>query len=186
MESLTETHADNSTDQLILVDSADNEIGHETVTACHYRQPQLHRAFSVFAFNDAGEMLITQRSSKKRTWPLFWSNACCSHPRKGEDSETGAGDRLIMELGIRASVQFLFKFEYRAQYNNDWGEHELDWVFLSRCDRPGNVNTDEISDWQFIKIADLTSQVRSNPGKFTPWFRICLDRVLIESESYLT
>lgn len=176
--SKTQEPPDNSTDQLILVDSADNEIGHETVTECHYGNLKLHRAFSVFVFNDAGEMLITQRSSKKLTWPLFWSNACCSHPRKGQGTEAAASARLITELGIHASVNLLFKFEYRAQYDNNWGEYELDWVFLSRGNGPGSVNSDEIKDWQFIQIDDLKGQVRSNPGKFTPWFRLCLDRVL--------
>src|SRR5688572_19144762 len=95
-------------DQLILVDSADNEIGYGAVTECHSGNLELHRAFSVFVFNDAGEMLITQRSSKKHTWPLFWSNACCSHPRKGEDIAAAARARLMMELGIRASVTLLF------------------------------------------------------------------------------
>jgi isopentenyl-diphosphate delta-isomerase len=172
------TPPDNSSDQLILVDSADNEIGYEAVTACHYRNPRLHRAFSVFVFNEAGEMLITQRSSKKHTWPLFWSNACCSHPRKGQDSAAAASARLTTELGISASVDFLFKFEYRAQYDDDWGEHELDWVFLTHCNEPGNVNADEIKAWEFIPIAELQRQVGSNPDKFTPWFRLCLDRVL--------
>jgi isopentenyl-diphosphate delta-isomerase len=165
-------------DQLILVDNVDNEIGYDTVSECHSGQLKLHRAFSVFVFNAAGEMLITQRSSKKNTWPLFWSNACCSHPRKGQESEAAAGARLITELGIRAAVRLLFKFEYRAQYDNNWGEHELDWVFLSRCEEPGTVNSDEINDWTFIEIEDLKRQVGSNPNKFTPWFRLCLDRVL--------
>jgi isopentenyl-diphosphate delta-isomerase len=132
----------------------------------------------VFVFNDAGEMLITQRSSKKRTWPLFWSNACCSHPRKGDDTAAAASARLNTELGIIAAVNLLFKFEYRAQYDTNWGEHELDWVFFSRCNAPGNVNADEVKDWEFIQTGDLQRQVASNPGKFTPWFRLSLDRVL--------
>src|SRR5687767_2621269 len=167
-----------ATDQLILVDSSDNEIGYADVTECHYGTPRLHRAFSVFVFNDAGEMLITQRSGKKNTWPLFWSNACCSHPRKGQDSATAATARLLTELGITASVDLLFKFEYRAQYDDNWGEYELDWVFLSHSNGPGNVNPDEVKDWEFIRIDNLREQVRSNPGKFTPWFRLSLDRVL--------
>jgi isopentenyl-diphosphate delta-isomerase len=167
-----------ASDQLILVDSADNEVGYETVTDCHYRRPKLHRAFSVFVFNDAGEMLITKRSSRKHTWPGFWSNACCSHPRKGQDMKTAAEARLVTELGITATVQFLFKFEYQAQFDDNWGEYELDWVYLSRANHPGDVNPDEVSDWEFIRIDDLKQQLVSNPGKFTPWFRICLDRVL--------
>lgn len=170
--------ADKSSDRLILVDSEDNEIGYAAVTECHYQNPRLHRAFSVFVFNDAGEMLITQRSSKKHTWPLFWSNACCSHPREGEDIAAAASARLMMELGITASVNPQLKFEYRAQYDNNWGEHELDWVFFARGNGPGNVNADEIKDWEFIQIDDLQRQVASNPEKFTPWFRLCLDRVI--------
>jgi len=179
----TQEPTDNFTDQIILVDSADNEIGHETVTGCHSGNLKLHRAFSVFVFNDAGEMLITQRSSKKHTWPLFWSNACCSHPRKGQDSAAAASARLAAELGISASVDLLFKFEYRAQYDSNWGEYELDWVFLSHCNSPGNVDAEEIKDWEFIRIDELQRQVGSNPGKFTPWFRLCLDRVLVLNPS---
>jgi isopentenyl-diphosphate delta-isomerase len=165
-------------EHLILVDSADSEVGYEAATACHSGNLQLHRAFSVFVFNDAGEMLITQRSSQKLTWPLFWSNACCSHPRKGEDIFAAASARLNMELGITASVDLLFKFEYRAQYDTNWGEHELDWVFLAHSNAPGDVNADEVANWEFLPIDELKRQVVSNPGKFTPWFRLCLDRVL--------
>lgn len=173
----------NSVDQLILVDSDDNEIGYESVAECHHGKLKLHRAFSVFIFNDAGEMLITQRSSKKHTWPLFWSNACCSHPVKGQETAAAARARLITELGIRGvSVDLLFKFEYQAQYDDSWGEHELDWVYRSRCNALGIVNHDEVNDWQFIRIDDLKSQVLSNPGRFTPWFRLCLDRVLAATQ----
>jgi isopentenyl-diphosphate delta-isomerase len=167
--------------ELILVDSADNEVGYQAAAECHSGKLQLHRAFSVFVFNDAGEMLITQRSSQKRTWPLFWSNACCSHPRKGENTSAAASARLQMELGITAAVNLLFKFEYRAQYDSNWGEYELDWVFLAHSNAPGNVNTEEIANWDFIRIDELKRQVAANPGKFTPWFRLCLDRVLASS-----
>jgi isopentenyl-diphosphate Delta-isomerase len=165
-------------DQLILVDSKDNEIGYASADECHSGAFKRHRALSVFVFNDAGEMLITQRSRKKKTWPLFWSNACCSHPRKGQDCQEAARKRQDDELGFDAPVVLLFKFEYSARYDASWGEHELDWVFASHCNGPFQPNADEINDWKFISIDDLKMQMRSEPATFTPWFHICLDRVV--------
>jgi isopentenyl-diphosphate delta-isomerase len=163
-------------DELILVDSFDNEIGHDSKLGCHFKQPKLHRALSVFLLNDADEMLITRRSSYKKTWPLYWSNACCGHPGPGEDCAAAAVKRLHAELGIQAAVRFLFKFEYRAQYSEEWGEHELDWVFLGRHNGPFFPDPLEVSDWRFIGIPQLRAEIHHNPQQFTPWFCLCLDR----------
>ena len=164
--------------ELILVDSFDNEIGHETKERCHFKEPKLHRALSVFVINDNSEMLITRRSSLKKTWPLYWSNACCSHPAKGRDCLSAASNRLYEELGVRASVRFLFKFEYRAQYSEDWGEHELDWVFLCRHNGPFLMNPEEIVEARFVSIPQLRSELRNDGNSFTPWFHLCVERVL--------
>ena len=40
----------------------------------------LHRAFSVFLFNTQGQLLLQQRAAAKITFPLCWTNTCCSHP----------------------------------------------------------------------------------------------------------
>ncbi len=164
-------------EQIILVDSGDREIGYEEKEKCH-SHPKLHRAFSVFLFNDAGEMLVTQRSSAKKTWPLFWSNACCSHPRKGESCEAAAKRRVKEELGIDCAPEFLFKFEYSAQYDDTWGEHELDWVFSGKHDGPVNPDETEINDWKFVDVQELREDVRKNPDRYTPWFKLALERVL--------
>ncbi len=39
----------------------------------------LHRAFSVFIFNNKGEMLLQRRALNKYHSGGLWSNACCSH-----------------------------------------------------------------------------------------------------------
>ena len=43
----------------------------------------LHRAFSVFLFNEKFELLLQQRASSKITFPNVWTNTCCSHPLHG-------------------------------------------------------------------------------------------------------
>ncbi|MDH5246330.1 MAG: isopentenyl-diphosphate delta-isomerase, partial [Betaproteobacteria bacterium] len=81
-------------EELILVDEDDNEVGHLSKADCHDGQGRLHRAFSVFLFNDAGELLLQQRGRSKRLWPGYWSNSCCSHPRRGESLEIATSRRL--------------------------------------------------------------------------------------------
>lgn len=53
----------------ILVDKHDRSIGYGSKRDCHRVGPdgqiKLHRAFSVFLFNSAGDMLLQKRSSHK-------------------------------------------------------------------------------------------------------------------------
>ena len=99
------TIVSDESEPLILVDEADREIGHLDKGACHDGKGVLHRAFSLFIFNDSGELLLQQRSAQKRLWPLFWSNSCCSHPRKGESMETAVERRLAQDGRFRQRVR---------------------------------------------------------------------------------
>jgi isopentenyl-diphosphate delta-isomerase len=81
-------------DALILVDEADREVGHLSKTLCHEGRGVLHRAFSLLIFNAKGELLLQQRAAGKRLWPLYWSNSCCSHPRRAETMEAAVKRRL--------------------------------------------------------------------------------------------
>ncbi len=164
-------------DTLILVDSSDKEIGYEQKEKCHRNPVPLHRAFSIFIFNRNGELLIQKRNSKKKTWGGFWSNTCCSHPRKGEAVLEAAKRRLKEELGFAADLRYLFKFEYDAKCDNTWGEHELDHVFVGEYDGKVAPNRDEVEDCRWIDIDELKADMKKRPEKYTPWFRICIDRV---------
>jgi isopentenyl-diphosphate delta-isomerase len=62
---------DQSSDTLILVNEADEGVGHLSKMLCHQGRGILHRAFSLLIFNDSGELLIQQRSASKRLWPLY-------------------------------------------------------------------------------------------------------------------
>src|SRR5258708_2659488 len=104
-------------DTLILVDEADRSLGFLSKALCHEGRGVLHRAFSLLIFNDRGELLIQQRAASKRLWPMYWSNSCCSHPRGDESLEAATQRRLYEELGIRCPLQFLFKFQYQAQFD---------------------------------------------------------------------
>jgi isopentenyl-diphosphate delta-isomerase len=157
---------------LILVDRDDCEIGQLDKSACHDGGGVLHRAFSLFVFNAANELLMQQRAPGKRLWPSFWSNSCCSHPRAGEDMTEAVGRRLQQELGLTATLRYVYKFEYVARYGELGTEHELCWVYVGRaCDQPV-INTTEVSNWRWVAPGDLTTELADHKDRFTPWFKL--------------
>lgn len=160
-------------DALILVDEADCEVGFLSKALCHDGQGVLHRAFSLLIFNDGGELLLQQRAPAKRLWPLYWSNSCCSHPRRGETMEAAIKRRLYEELGLSCPLHFLFKFQYQAQFGASGAEHELCSVFIASCTEEVRVNRSEILGWRWIAAEAL--QVEMSAGRaeqFTPWFKL--------------
>lgn len=159
-------------ERLILVDAADRAVGELDKSACHDGEGILHRAFSVFVFNEAGQLLIQRRASVKRLWPDTWSNSCCSHPRVGEMLQDAVGRRVEQELGLRIDVEFIYKFEYHARYRDLGSERELCSVFLARAARPPVINTTEIGAWRWIDAAALDAELAAPDSPFTPWLRL--------------
>jgi len=157
---------------LILVDESDREVGHMSKAQCHAGRGILHRAFSLLIFNDAGELLLQQRAHSKRLWPLYWSNSCCSHPRRDECMESAVHRRLNEELGIRCPLQFLFKFQYQAQFGAEGAEHELCSVFIGRHDGRVRADRNEILSWRWVSPQALQSEIARGSASFTPWFLI--------------
>ena len=167
-------------EELILVDQRDVEVGHASKSECHDGDGLLHRAFSVFVFNSNGQLLIQKRAAEKRLWPGFWCNSCCSHPRRGENILTAGRRRVREELGMSVDVSFLYKFEYHARYAEAGSEHELCWVYTGVTDAAPVINTTEIMDWRWIEPAELTAAIAAEPARYTPWLKMEWERLNAE------
>jgi len=165
-------------DALILVDESDREVGHMSKSQCHDGAGVLHRAFSLLVFNAKGELLLQQRAASKRLWPLYWSNSCCSHPRRAEAMEAAIHRRLYEELGVRCPLQFLFKFRYQAQFEAAGAENELCSVFIGRCSGRIRADRNEILGWRWISPDALQAEIAGEGAvRFTPWFVMEWERV---------
>ncbi|MDH3304875.1 MAG: isopentenyl-diphosphate Delta-isomerase [Gammaproteobacteria bacterium] len=158
-------------EELILVDSDDNEIGYLSKAGCHDGGGVLHRAFSLFLFNDAGELLLQRRSDSKRLWPGYWSNSCCSHPRRGESMETATKRRLSDELNIETDLDHVYSFCYTAKFDAAGSENELCHVYLGRITGDVQPNDSEIAGIRFISGDALGEELSRCPEQFTPWFK---------------
>jgi len=156
-------------EEVILVDIEDNAIGSMEKLKAH-QEGVLHRAFSVLIFNDQGEMMLQQRAHHKYHSGGLWTNTCCSHPRPSETVIDAANRRLEEEMGMSTPVNFGFKFIYKAALDHDLTEYELDHVLLGKFNGTPIINSEEVADWKWITIANLKTDISTNPQKYTIWF----------------
>ncbi len=162
-------------EKVILVNKKNEAIGTEEKTKAHLIG-KLHRAFSVLLFNKKGETLIQKRAKSKYHSPGLWTNTCCSHPRPKEDVALAAKRRLKEEMGISCELKEAFSFIYKAKLGG-LVEHEFDHVFLSRFDGKPKPDKKEVADWKWIKQADLKADIKKSPKKYTPWFKIIINKI---------
>ncbi|RNL52414.1 isopentenyl-diphosphate Delta-isomerase [Pedobacter jejuensis] len=164
------------TEQVILVDNNDLPIGQMEKLEAHTKG-LLHRAFSIFIFNSKNELLLQQRAFSKYHSGGLWTNTCCSHPRLGEDNIDAAIRRLDEEMGMNCALKYAFNFTYKAAFPDGLIEHELDHVFFGFTDEIPKINREEVQDFQYLTLDELRNQITKKPEMFTPWLKICLERV---------
>lgn len=163
-------------DYVVLVDDSDVEQGVMEKMEAHSKG-LLHRAFSVFIFNSAGEMLVHRRATNKYHCPGLWTNACCSHPRPAESNSDAAHRRLQEELGIQTNLRERFSFTYHAEFDNGLIEHEFDHVFFGTFQGEVPFNRDEVMEIKWVTWDDLEQWIKEDSSAFTPWFKIALPSV---------
>ena len=161
-------------ERVILVDHRDVAVGTAGKLAAH-RAGLLHRAFSVFVLNPAGEMLLQRRASGKYHSGGLWSNACCGHPRPGEDVAAAAGRRLGEELGFGCALRTAGSFRYRAELGAGLTEHEIDHLFVGLWDGRPDPDPAEVSDWRWAALPGIRRELDATPDRFTAWFRAALE-----------
>ncbi|GLU54178.1 isopentenyl-diphosphate Delta-isomerase [Dyadobacter frigoris] len=166
-------------DKIILIDKDDNEIGVMEKIETH-RLGLLHRAFSIFLFNENGEMLLQQRALSKYHSAGLWSNACCGHPRPNELTKQAAIRRLGEELGFETNINKVFHFCYHASLDNGLIENEFDHVFIGKYDGIINPNIDEVHSWKYDSLENIKRDIMSveTSNLYTVWFKIAFTELL--------
>jgi len=158
-------------EQVILVNQNDEEIGLSPKMKAH-EQALLHRAFSVFIFNDKGNLLLQQRASDKYHSPRLWTNTVCSHQRHGESNIAAGKRRLMEEMGMKAELKEVFHFIYKAPFDNGLTEHELDHVMIGFDSKNPIVNPDEVMDFCWESLENIQKDIAEHSEKYTEWFKI--------------
>ena len=160
---------------VILVDENDNKIGLMPKMEAH-EKALLHRAFSVFVFNKNKELMLQRRASHKYHSPGLWTNTCCSHQRQGESNIAAGKRRLMEEMGFETNLEESISFIYKAPFDNGLTEHEFDHILLGNYEDDPNLNPDEVSEWKWMSLSDINTDMLENPDIYTEWFKIIFDK----------
>ena len=163
-------------EKVILVDEKDWPLGEMEKMEAH-RKAVLHRAFSIFVFNDKNELMLQRRALSKYHSPGLWTNTCCSHPRPGEEVLEAGHRRLQEEMGFDSELKKIFDFIYNAELDQGLTEHEFDHVLFGRYHREPAINPEEVDDWKWMTMDDIAADMKTHPHNYTVWFRIAFDRV---------
>ncbi|MFE9251373.1 isopentenyl-diphosphate Delta-isomerase [Streptomyces sp. NPDC007088] len=160
---------------LELVDESGTTIGTAEKLAAHQPPGQLHRAFSVFLFDERGRLLIQQRALGKYHSPGVWSNTCCGHPYPGEAPFAAAARRTFEELGASPS---LLAEAGTVRYNHPdpasgLVEQEFNHLFVGLVPGPLRPDPEEVGDTAFVSAQELKERHEREP--FSAWFMTVLD-----------
>ena len=162
-------------EQVILVNEKDEQIGLMPKHEAH-EKAVLHRAFSVFIFNDSNELMLQQRANHKYHSPGLWTNTCCSHQRDGETSLQAGKRRLHEEMGFTTELKETTSFIYKAPFDNGLTEHEFDHILIGTFNDVPTINEDEVAKWKWMKIEEVQNDIKINPEQYTAWFKIIFEK----------
>ena len=162
-------------EQVVLVNENDEKIGLMPKQEAH-EKGVLHRAFSVFIFNEKNELMLQQRAMHKYHSPGLWTNTCCSHQRDGETSLEAGKRRLFEEMGFSTDLKETTSFIYKAPFDNGLTEHELDHILIGNFEGIPNINTEEVATWKWKDLEEVKNDIKANPEIYTEWFKIIFDK----------
>lgn len=162
-------------ENVILVNENDEQIGLMPKMEAH-EKALLHRAFSVFVFNNKNELMLQQRALDKYHSPGLWTNTCCSHQREGESNIQAGMRRLQEEMGFVVDLQESISFIYKAPFDNGLTEHEYDHIVIGKYNGMPNINPKEVADWKWMSLKDVKIDMVKNPQLYTEWFKIIFEK----------
>ncbi|MES4907474.1 MULTISPECIES: isopentenyl-diphosphate Delta-isomerase [unclassified Streptomyces] len=160
---------------LELVDEDGRTIGTAEKLSAHLAPGRLHRAFSVFLFDDRGRLLLQRRALGKYHSPGVWSNTCCGHPYPGEPPFVAAARRTGEELGVAPA---LLREAGTVRYNHPdpvsgLVEQEYNHLFAGLVRTAPYPDPQEIDETAFVTPEELARLLERNP--FSAWFMTVLD-----------
>tara|TARA_R100001369_G_scaffold92561_1_gene138364 strand:- start:23322 stop:23840 length:519 start_codon:yes stop_codon:yes gene_type:complete len=162
-------------EKVILVNQKDEPIGLMPKMEAH-EKGLLHRAFSVFIFNEKNELMLQQRALSKYHSPGLWTNTCCSHQREGESNIAAGKRRLQEEMGFSAELEDTISFIYKAPFDNGLTEHEFDHILVGNYNEEPKLNPEEAEDWKWMGLEEVAKDMEVNPSVYTEWFKIIFDK----------
>jgi isopentenyl-diphosphate delta-isomerase len=164
---------------VVLLAEDGTPVGTADKATVHGPETPYHLAFSCYAFDAEGRLLVTRRALSKRTWPGVWTNSCCGHPGPDELPSEAVRRRLEQELGMSPEHLRLVlpRFSYRAFDGRVW-ENELCPVFLCRVSGRPTLDPTEVEDVVAVPWQEFAARATAPGSDVSPWARLQVRELL--------
>lgn len=162
-------------EQAIKVDDLDRKIGEISKSEAHKINSPLHRAVSIFIFNDEGKLLIQQRALGKIPAPGVWSNTCCAHPKPDQSVEEAAAENLLLEMNIKCKLTKIGVFKLAEEIGGGYAWNELDHIFVGKFNGQAKPNHKEVENVKWVSIDSLKQDMLENPSKYSGVLRNAIE-----------
>lgn len=167
------------TEQLILVDDHDNEVGTASREECHRGSGLRHRAFVLLIDNSRDEVLV-QRRCRSKLGGGRWDVSATSHVRKGETYSAAISRCAAHELGIEQAVAWHRRLAYvYTEHLGDRSENEYCALFTGQYDGSLRPNHAELDELRWVSLTDLMAEIRADPVQYTGWLREALAHLTV-------
>ena len=149
--------------KVVVVNEQDEVLGAEFMMDA-IAKGMIRRAARVYVFNESGQLLVQQRSTKVLK-PLMLDQSAAGHVDEGESYLEAAKRELFEELGLggyeltEIATSFRTKDFYNAIY---------------RVIIPDNTeilfDPEELAQVMWLDVDEVTRRMETEPDKFTPAF----------------
>ncbi|MFZ2025476.1 MAG: isopentenyl-diphosphate Delta-isomerase [Microgenomates group bacterium] len=157
-------------EQVILVDEQNNPIGVADKETVHTNHTPLHRAFSLFLFNEKKQLLVTKRAVTKKTFAGLWTNSVCGHVSPEEETIDAVKRRVHEELQIRVlDIHEVAPYRYRFVDTNGIVENEICPIFIGLTNENPTLEKSEASEYQWIDWKEFLETIKNHSGSYSPW-----------------
>jgi isopentenyl-diphosphate delta-isomerase len=161
---------------VVLLDNNGDPCGSRPKGEVHHSDTPLHLAFSCYAFDATGRLLVTRRADSKKTFPGVWTNSCCGHPAPGEPVADAVRRRFDFELGLELTglTLVLPDFRYRAEMDG-LVENEICPVYLCRVHGEPRPRADEVGEFRWTPWPDYVAEAAA--GEVSAWSGLQVDEL---------
>lgn len=127
------------------------------------------RIARVFLKNKNGELLL-QKRSHRISLPNKWDQTAAGYVEVDEEYEAAAIRELFEEMGIKETKLRELATYYSEENDEQKVKKRFNKIFIGSYDGVVAIDNDEVSDYKWVSLEELGTQMSSDPKSFTQGF----------------
>ncbi len=155
--------------QVVYVDERDLVVGAGTIEKA-LEKGYAVRIVRIFITNHKRKILLQQRSSNIKNYPLKWDQSAGGHVDEAESYHQAAKRELFEEMGIsNIDLQQVCKY-FTVEPYKDYSRKRHNVIYIGNYDGEVKIDNHEVSDYKWLSFDRLNAWINNSPDDFTNGF----------------